>query len=335
MSNELVPAPVSLPAVSGPTSSDVAKVVEILLGAPNEHTRRGYATDLAAYAGWACVPRDEALASLVALGPLEGHVQVTRYRESLTGSGLSPGSVNRRLTTLRTWVKLAKTLGLSTWALELRGLKTETYRDTRGPGTEVVKAMIEAADADAVRGGRVGREGRRDALLVRLMFTLGLRRGEVSGLDLVHVDLRQDRLWIHGKGRGAREAVSIASAGLRTRLDAWVAERRATGAGDEDPLFVNMERGSKGKPVGTARLTGGGIWHAVVRRSTTVGQRSRPHGLRHSAITESLARNNGNVRATQKFSRHKRVETVLLYDDSRRDHAGEAARDLSEVLGDE
>ena len=56
-----------------------------------------------------------------------------------------------------------------------------------------------------------------------------------------------------------------------------------------------------------------------------VGLVARPHGLRHAAITAALDATNGNTRAVQKFSRHRKLETLSLYDDSRTDLGGQVA----------
>ena len=52
----------------------------------------------------------------------------------------------------------------------------------------------------------------------------------------------------------------------------------------------------------------------------------RPHGLRHTAITQALELTRGDIRAVQRFSRHKDPRTVVLYDDAREDKAGEVAK---------
>jgi integrase/recombinase XerC len=53
--------------------------------------------------------------------------------------------------------------------------------------------------------------------------------------------------------------------------------------------------------------------------------------LRHSGATRLLDLTNGDIRAVQKWTRHKSVETVLKYDDNRKDMAG----DLTRKLGDD
>ena len=56
------------------------------------------------------------------------------------------------------------------------------------------------------------------------------------------------------------------------------------------------------------------------------GLPSGPHGFRHLAITSALDLTKGDVRAAQKFSRHKDVRVLNTYDDNRQDLAGDVAR---------
>ena len=58
-------------------------------------------------------------------------------------------------------------------------------------------------------------------------------------------------------------------------------------------------------------------------------RKALPHGLRHQGITRLLDLVGGDVRKVQRFSRHAKIETVMRYDDHRRDDAGA----LSHLLG--
>jgi len=70
----------------------------------------------------------------------------------------------------------------------------------------------------------------------------------------------------------------------------------------------------------------------VRRLGAAAGVRARPHGLRHAAITAALDATGGDVRAVQKFSRHRDVRVLQRYDDNRRDLAGGVARRVAEGL---
>ncbi len=57
-----------------------------------------------------------------------------------------------------------------------------------------------------------------------------------------------------------------------------------------------------------------------------VGLKTWPHGLRHAAITEALDLTGGDVRKVQRFSRHRDLQTLTIYDDNRVDLAGEVSK---------
>ncbi len=90
------------------------------------------------------------------------------------------------------------------------------------------------------------------------------------------------------------------------------------------PLFLNFDRAKKGR-----RLTGAGIYALVRKLGRSVGVDVWPHGLRHTAITEALDLTEGDVRAVQRFSRHRDMRVLTVYDDNRTDLAGEVARQVA------
>jgi integrase/recombinase XerC len=62
----------------------------------------------------------------------------------------------------------------------------------------------------------------RDRALLRLASDLGLRRGELAGLDLEHLDLEAGTLAVLGKGQEGRDLLTLPSetaAVLRTWLE--------------------------------------------------------------------------------------------------------------------
>ena len=60
---------------------------------------------------------------------------------------LSPATINRRLSALRSMVEQAGTLGVVSWELKIKGPKSQLYRDTAGPGTRNVRRMLELVQA--------------------------------------------------------------------------------------------------------------------------------------------------------------------------------------------
>jgi integrase/recombinase XerC len=92
-------------------------------------------------------------------------------------------------------------------------------------------------------------------------------------------------------------------------------------------LFVGLDRGST-----SGRLDPSNVWRIVRETGQRAGlsRPTRPHGLRHQGITRALDLAGGDVRRVQRFSRHAKLETLLRYDDARRDDAGAIARMLGE-----
>jgi site-specific recombinase XerD len=145
------------------------------------------------------------------------------------------------------------TPGIIEWTVRIRSPRVTAYRDTRGPGLEAVQALFDAAD------GQPGLLGLRDAALVRALFVLGLRRGEVTSLRLCDWDATQSTLAIVGKGRRDRELISVAPE-LAHRIEVYVAARAE--AAPAQPLFVTHGPCSRDR-----RLEGDAIRRALSRLS--------------------------------------------------------------------
>jgi integrase/recombinase XerC len=121
-----------------------------------------------------------------------------------------------------------------------------------------------------------------------------------------------------GKGKTDEEPLTVAPE-LQEVLRAWVAAR----GDDPGPLFYHFT----GEKMHAGRLS-----DRSVGRITNWYGLGHAHGLRHSAVTGALDKNSGDVRKVAKFSRHKNIQTLLKYDDNRRDLGGEVSGDLAKGL---
>ena len=280
-------------------------------------TMTAYSRDLEDLRLWAGAASVQALTqSLIEAGPGAANLAVLRYRGELVQRQLSPATVNRRLTAIRSLLTLARTLGLITWGIEIEGVRRVAYRDTRGPGLTAVRRLVRAASEQ----GSV--KAARDGAIIALLAGMALRRAEVVSLDLGHWHSGQGVLAVLGKGQTERLLMTV-PVPVRKALDAWVAVRGQ----DPGPLFISLDPARKGD----GRLTGDGLYRSLGSLGSNIGVRVRPHGLRHTAITSALDLCDGNVRKVMKFSRHVSVETVLVYDDARSDVAGAVAEQVAAV----
>ncbi len=158
---------------------------------------------------------EQAATLLLSRDPGEANALVLDYKAHLMDRHLSANTINRRLTALRSLVKLGRTLGLVSFTVEVQSVKADSYRDTRGPGRAGFRDMLDAL------AKRNDRKSMRDRAILRCLFDLGLRRAEVLRLDLEDLDREAGTVAVLGKGRTDKMKLTLP---LETRnaLEAWI-----------------------------------------------------------------------------------------------------------------
>lgn len=299
---------------------DAERILKVWSEGRTEETLRGYLGDLKHYCAWAghAVPA-AAIDALLKSRQGEANELVLTYRAQMLADGLAPATVNRRLSALRSLVEIAQTIGMTPWSLSIKGVKSESYRDTRGPSTEEVGKLLELVNQHKSEAKR-----RRDTAIILLMFTNGIRRGEVEGLDLNHFEPRTGKLSVMGKGRLERELVTLAPA-TRKALLGWIATRGKM----PGPLFITLATGRNRFAGMLSRLTADGVHKLMQLWGDELGIVLRPHGLRHSCVTTALEETNGNITAAMRLARHRNPAVTTKYDDNRTDIAGSTAAKVS------
>ena len=290
-------------------------LVDAWLSGRSPETMRAYGADLRDFAQFlGASDLDAAGGTLLSQTPGAANAIVLEYRTYLIERELSPATINRRLASLRSLVKLARTLGLVTWSLEIGNLRSQPYRDTKGPGVYLVRRMLEALEA------RGDTKGSRDVAILRLLFDLGLRRGEVTKLDLADLDVSEGTLKVLGKGRLEQETLRLPGP-TQKALTAWIGLRGP----EPGPLFLSHDRAGKG----AGRLDGSSVYRLVRKVGEDIGIQTRPHAIRHSAVTEACkaaAANGMDLTEVLPFSRHRNVGTLQIYRDRERDTQGKLAK---------
>ena len=304
--------------------SSVESLVARWLTRRSEATRDSYSKDLRYFAQWlrATSPSD-AVRFLVGGGHFRANQIVHEYVTALIDRGLSPATINRRLSSLKSLVKAARMAGMVTWTIDVEGERVQPFRDTRGPGLHAVQSMF------AVAAEQRPMKALRDTSILLLLFVLGLRRNEVTTCDVGHFDRNGNRLSILGKGKAQREWITVPES-VADPISAYLDARGAVGG---EPLFQNLDRDTKGdRDLG--RLSSGGLYRVVRRLAEKAGIPGivSPHRIRHAAITAALDATGGDVRQARHFSRHSRVDTLLVYDDQRQDFGGRIAELIAQEL---
>lgn len=243
---------------------------------------------------------------------------VLGFRDAMTEAALAPATVNRRLAAIRSAVKLARVLGYTVNAIEIGGLRAESYRDVKGPSVGALQVMLDAAraDADTWRAAR-------DVAALRLTFDLALRRAELCGLCLSDID--GDRVWLLRKGKRQRITKTMPPATIKA-VHAWLAIRRRMQV-DHDAVFVSLSNCALGAP-----LSADG-WHKIVSElGNRVGIKVHPHAIRHASITAAAVATGGNMVEVQEHSGHANITTARRYVAAAQDAAGRVAALISGSL---
>jgi len=298
----------------------MARLLSLFLAGRTGATLKAYRQDLEDFQAFT---RDNSMIGaaerLLSSGQGRANLLTLEYRNHLLGRGLSAATINRRLSALRALVKMARMVGSVSWSIDVPQIPSTPYRETRGPGRDGFRSLLAAIGANDTPSTR------RERALLRLLYDLGLRRGEVVSLDIADLDLAQKTLQVKGKRRTEKETLSLAPPTAEA-IALWLEIRPGPPSG---PLFVNFDRARKGD----GRLSDNYVYQIVRRLGVEAGIKATPHGLRHTAITEACkaAQAAGiGLEEVLQFSRHKNVNVLMIYRDQERNVQGQLATLISE-----
>ena len=231
----------------------------------SEHTRAAYRRDVAAWLAW-CGGRG--------LDPLRAtFLDVNAYARGLEAQPLAAATVARKLSGVSSWydflVKLRAVDGNPVGGAD-RPYVSRDHSATVGLAPDEVDALLaEAAAAGA----------RHHAVLI-LLADLGLRVGELVGLDLDDLGWERGHRTVRFVGKGGKLRRRALTPGAAAALDGYLSGRGA----QPGPLFVTVTG---------ARLDRHSVFRLVRRLAGQAGiaaaERLSPHSLRHAFATTARA----------------------------------------------
>ena len=277
----------------------------------SEHTRSAYRRDARAWLEWC---RRQELDPLAAT-----FVHVNAYARELestmdgrTGKLYTPATVARKLSGLSSWYDFLVKLGVVATNPVAGADRPRVARDhsaTVGLTAEEVDALLAAAEADT------GPARERNHAVIALLADLGLRVGELVGLNVSDLGYERGHRSIRFAGKGGvqrRRALTPASAAALERYLMQRAAREGVSVDQLDgPLFVTASG---------ARLDRHAVFRLVRRLAAVAGipaaNRLSPHSLRHAFAT--AARNEGvPLEDVQDAMGHADPRTTRRYDRDR------------------
>jgi len=301
-----------------PTVTDWGRVLSDWLATKRSpHTRRVYRRDIENF----LADLGTELGKFLTLDRHGAYALVSRYKGDLIKNNLKSATINRRLAAIKSLVAFSYNCGHCEFMLEaVKSEKLSAYRDTSGIDPEAFKQVLSAIDRTSLKGIR-------DYALLLLLWSNALRRSEVSKANIGDFDQKSKTLRIFGKGKGNQsEIISLGKATVMA-IEAWLEARGETNP--DKALFCSVNPGYQ-----DGRLCTQSIYDIVSDRCQDAGitKVMSPHRIRHSSITAALEATGGDVRRVQKLSRHSSLNTLLIYDDNRKNHQGEVTDILDSLV---
>ena len=219
--------------------------------------------------------------------------------------GYAPATANRILSALRGVLEQTWLLGqMSAEDYHRAARLSPVIGETLPAGRELSADEVTALLQDCKEDPRV--IGTRDAAIIAMMLGTGLRREEVTTLNLNDYNAETTKLVIRGKRSKQRTAYLID--GVVAALQDWL-EFRGKDAG---PLFLSVNKG--GNLVYDRRLTPQAIYHLLAIRAKRAGVKFfTPHDLRRTFVSNLLDAG-VDIATVAKMAGHSNVQTTARYD---------------------
>ncbi len=263
------------------------------------HSITSYARDLAKFENYL---NDKAL-SFTSVNERE----ISTLIGALSGSGLSPSSVNRFLSSLKGFYKYcALEYQISNPMVDISQFKV-ARKLPKALSVEEITRLLDTANNPA------DHTTLRDRAILEILYGTGARVAELVGIDVS--DISKDSFdgeeitILKLRGKGSKERLVPLGKFALEALDDYLVRLRpsllAKNSQSERALFLN-NRGT--------RLSRQSAWTTVLRASQLAGLEGRvsPHVFRHSYATHLLD-GGADIRVVQELLGHASVTTTQIY----------------------
>jgi site-specific recombinase XerD len=217
---------------------------------------------------------------------------------------LSVRTKNHHLTVLRAFLRyLVQEEELDIYPPDRVKRFKEQQRQVKVLSGDELQRLLQAPD-------RSDRTGKRDAAILELFFSTGLRLQELRSLNVKDLNFTTREISVRGK-RGKVRVVFLSDQAVEA-LKAYMDSR----TDHLSPLFIrNLQKAVNIMPPGEEfRLSRISIYTVVKKYAAAAGivTDPSPHTLRHSFATD-LLRNGADLRSVQELLGHKDLSTTQIY----------------------
>jgi integrase/recombinase XerC len=255
----------------------------------SSHTTEAYRSDLQQFSGFIRGERgDDAGLEVV------DHLLIRRYMALLHKSH-KKSSIGRKLAAIRAFFRYLLRLGRV--AKNPAELVSTPKKEKRVPfhlTIDEVIALVEAPKGDDLIPLR-------DRVILETLYSCGIRVSELTGLDVLHLDLDGGLVRVLGKGN--KERIVPLGSHARKAISAYLLLRGNPSA--DAPLLLNARGGRL-----TSRSVGRIIDRYILKLATV--KKISPHTLRHTFATH-LLEGGADLRAIQELLGHASLSTTQKY----------------------
>ena len=254
------------------------------------HTIKAYENDLDQFAAYLREVYDEA-------NPLKTIPSALRsWVVSLLDEGVTARSVNRKISTLKSYYKFHKRQG------DIESLPTAQLQSPKQK--KQLPAFLKESEMDRLLDQfnfEEGFPGLRDRILIELLYSSGMRLSELIGLRLNDVDLSAQNVKVLGKRN--KERIIPLHQGIIDLLNTYMDQRAAVAQGNQ---LIVTDKGKKIYPKFVYRKV-----NYYLSQVTSLGKKS-PHVLRHTFATHML--NNGaDLNTIKEILGHANLSATQVY----------------------
>ena len=217
---------------------------------------------------------------------------------SLMETKTSPRSVNRKLSTLKSFYK---------YLLRINEVSVNPVKKITGPKTpKPIPSFVNNADMDKLLDNvdtEQSYEALRDHIMIELFYVTGIRRAELIGLRDTDVDLSAATIQVTGK-RNKQRLIPFSN-DMKSTLEHYLAIRDEEIKDRSGHFFIKAD-GQKLYPMLVHRIISENLGQIATLSKTS------PHVLRHTFAT-SMLNNGADINAVKELLGHSSLAATEIY----------------------
>lgn len=223
---------------------------------------------------------------------------VRAWLAALAKEGDTPRTLRRKIISLRSLFK---------WMMKKGYIKNSPLRDVPLPKIpKPLPDLVKAAEIEQALT-KISEEDNEtsilNSLVVEILYTLGIRRAELVGLDDSDISFSKGEIKVTGKR--SKQRIVPAPQNLLDKIKRWQDYRNQTEEipEEESPLFV-----IKGK-----RISPNQVYRIVNQAlSQSTARKKSPHALRHS-FASGMLNGGAEIDSVREFLGHASLATTQIY----------------------